>query len=155
MAQLETHVYKETSFRWTWRADSLSPKIGDIRIPASGQDNHFQELSTSTCYDKFHAWCSSFNLQQGMQPLLRTRGKGIRSCLSFKLASAALSYLLNLFSIAGEGKYISADSCWLFVTNRQLNKQLVQWAICLAVCRESNSSFDIQTHGDLVHNWSL
>ena len=58
-------------------------------------------------------------------------------------------------TIPPKGKYNSVDSCCLFVTNRQLNRQLVQWAVCLAVYRVINSSFDTQTHGDLVYNWSL
>lgn len=38
MAQLETHVRKETSFSWTWRADSQSPTIGNVRVHVNGQD---------------------------------------------------------------------------------------------------------------------
>ena len=61
---------------------------------------------------------------------------------------------LNKPASAAQGKYNSADNCYFFVTNKQLNRQLVQWAICLAVCKMINSSFDTQTHSDLVHNCS-
>ena len=60
-----------------------------------------------------------------------------------------------LFIIKYKGKYNSADSCCLFVTNRQLNRQLVQYVVCLAICRIINLSFSTQTHDDLVHIWSL
>jgi len=56
-----------------------------------------------------------------------------------------------LRSKGAKGKYNSADSCYLFVTNRQLNRQFVQCVVCLAICRIINSSFSKQTHGDLVH----
>jgi len=56
-----------------------------------------------------------------------------------------------LRSKGAKGKYNSADSCYLFVTNRQLNRQIVQWVVYLAVCRVINSSIDTQTHGDPVH----
>ena len=46
---------------------------------------------------------------------------------------------------------VETTAC-LFDTNRHLNRQHVQWTLCLAVCRAINSSSHTQTHGDPVHN---
>jgi hypothetical protein len=52
-----------------------------------------------------------------------------------------------------KGKYNSIDDYCLFDTHRQLNRQLVQWFVCL-LCKKFNSSFDTN-HVDHVHIWCL
>lgn len=90
MAQLETHVRKETSFSWTWRADSQSPTIRNVRVPVTiGQDTyHFFSIIvymlTVSCMG--HAVASTFNKECSLY-----WGPG-KSC---QIAGEALSYCLT------------------------------------------------------------